>query len=137
MDLSNATTPARWFHAHYKTSCLPVGSVDIFASFLIYFTTIYIHYTKMRPAVISLTIAAIGVSVVFLPADIPILSDFEWWTTPQLRSSVVYTCTSFSGADSLCRVVLHYRVSPAVANEDYRCTLLGAGAAAAVVAMRI
>lgn len=86
----------------------------------------------MRPTTINYTMLAIGLFILFLLPDA--VSNLF---TPHLRGSLVYACTSFSGADSLCRIVLHYRVSHAVAREDRRCTLLGAGTAAAVAAVRI
>ena len=84
----------------------------------------------MRPTTLTVIVCAAGIlSLISLPNALP------WYTGP-LQASVTYTCMSFSGIDSMCRIVLHYRVGKQAGEEDVRCTLMGASAATAIAAIR-
>lgn len=52
--------------------------------------------------------------------------------SPELRGNIIYTCLSYTIADSLCRVYVHKTVGPIAAKEDGRCMALGVGVAATV-----
>lgn len=52
--------------------------------------------------------------------------------SPELRGTIIYTCLSYTIADSLCRVYVHKTVGPIAAKEDGRCMALGVGVAATV-----
>lgn len=52
--------------------------------------------------------------------------------TPETRGTVIYTCLSYTIADSLCRVYLHKTVGPIAAKEDGRCMALGVAVSATV-----
>ena len=75
-------------------------------------------------------LALCGVAMVFMvflgPGIAPNL------ITPELRGTIIYTCLSYTIADSLCRVYLHKNVGPLAAREDGRCMALGVGVSATV-----
>ena len=68
----------------------------------------------MRPTAITYTILAIGNLIMIFAPESPLNN----WYTTRLRSTVIYSCMAFSAVDSLCRIILHYRVNPVTTRDD-------------------
>ncbi|KAK0613271.1 hypothetical protein B0T14DRAFT_569340 [Immersiella caudata] len=86
----------------------------------------------MYTRIISTTFLALGIlAASIFPHTIP-----DLYTLPQ-KTTFIFTCLALPAVDSFCRVMIHYKVNPAAANQDARCLLMGAGASTVVAAVRL